>query len=435
MSSAAAANATNITARKKKALDFVEKVKQESAMREMKTEAKKEETEGKKEETEAKKEETEAKKEETKVERKVEAVVEKLEAKIVALAEELKAATSAIGEMKMLIVPPAPPPCKYHAARRCWHGPAGTNCRWSHGTFAGAAWRSGDPAWRSRGAAGRSAPSPPSSPARSPRTSRSPGSSTGQSKHLLEPPTFIEPSCTSFPRVAASTANCRWLKNTLGASDDVTDKFVTDNEDEKAAAAIAKSLVRQVVEAEEKEFIASLANKAAQLEAKYEAKYKPVEDEDGVTRSPILPRYTLNLAKVNQFLHKKLPKPLMLPIMGCSVDADLYTMCTIHGKPAGSCKVQVPEQCDCAARELARPKPRTLLGHVASTLAAPCPHNKGSKGATEDACNGSTVFDMGKCFGFAHGFVTDVGIVAPPSDPVFGFIYHEGEYKLFAEPA
>ena len=67
--------------------------------------------------------------------------------------------------------------------------------------------------------------------------------------------------------MAASTANCRWLKNTLGASDDVTDKFVTDNEDEKAAAAIAKSLVRQVVEAEEKEFIASLANKAAQLEA------------------------------------------------------------------------------------------------------------------------------------------------------------------------
>ena len=216
MSSAATANATNISARKKKALDFVEKVKQESAMREKKTEAKNEETEAKKEETEAKqeetedkheetetkKEETEAKKEETKVERKVEAVVDKLEAKIVALAEELKAATSAIREMKLLIVPPAPPPCKYHAARRCWHGPAGTNCRSSHGSSAGAAWRSGGgAAWRSGGATWRSAPSPPSSPARLPRTSRSPGSSTGQSQHLLNPPTFIEPSCTSFPRV------------------------------------------------------------------------------------------------------------------------------------------------------------------------------------------------------------------------------------------
>ena len=256
---------------------------------------------------------------------------------------------------------------------------------------------------------------------------------------MLTPSPVFEPSYTSFPRVAASSENCRRFKNTLGASADVTDKFVTaneDKEDEIAAAAIAKSLVRQVVEAEEKELIASLVNKAAQLEAKYEAKYKPVEDEDGVTRSPTLPRYTLNLAKVNQFLHKKLPKPLMLPIMGCSMDADLYTMCSTHGKPAASCKEQVPEQCDCAARELARPQPRTVLGHVARTLAAPCPHkNKGSEGATEDACNGSTVFDMGKCFGFAHGFVTDVGIVAPPSDPVFGFTYHEGEYKLFAEPA
>ena len=84
---------------------------------------------------------------------------------------------------------------------------------------------------------------------------------------MLTPSPVFEPSYTSFPRVAASSENCRRFKNTLGASADVTDKFVTANEDKEdgiAAAAIAKSLVRQVVEAEEKELIASLVNKAAQ---------------------------------------------------------------------------------------------------------------------------------------------------------------------------
>ena len=243
---------------------------------------------------------------------------------------------------------------------------------------------------------------------------------------MLAPSPASEPRYTAFPRV------CDIDKNALGQASAIDMKGC---EDELAAAEVCKLLIEKVAEEEQRQFIQKMVGKASNLKLKYKEGNQLAVDEDGVIRSPTLPRYTLNLAKVNQFLHKKLPKPLMLPIMGCSVDADLYTMCTIHGKPAGSCKVQVPEQCDCAARELARPKPRTLLGHVASTLAAPCPHNKGSKGATEDACNGSTVFDMGKCFGFAHGFVTDVGIVAPPSDPVFGFIYHEGEYKLFAEPA
>ena len=55
MSFAAAADATNISARKKKALDFVNKVKQESEMRNKETKVKKEEPEVK-EETEAKEE-------------------------------------------------------------------------------------------------------------------------------------------------------------------------------------------------------------------------------------------------------------------------------------------------------------------------------------------------------------------------------------------
>ena len=107
MSFAADADATSITARKKKALDFVNKVKQESAMIKKKTEVKEtevQETEVK--ETEVK--ETDVKENEVKKSEIKETEVEKtkdeaaVEERMAAMAEELRAATAAIEALAAL---------------------------------------------------------------------------------------------------------------------------------------------------------------------------------------------------------------------------------------------------------------------------------------------------------------------------------------------
>ena len=124
MSFAADADATSITARKKKALDFVNKVKQESAMIKKETEVKETEVqETKVKETEVK--ETEVKENEVKKSEVKETEVQKtkdeaaVEERMAAMAEELRAATAAIVELKLRFERQLPPPCRHHATRRC----------------------------------------------------------------------------------------------------------------------------------------------------------------------------------------------------------------------------------------------------------------------------------------------------------------------------
>ena len=139
MSFAADADATSITARKKKALDFVNKVKQESAMVKKETEVKETEVqETKVKETEVKEtdvketevketevKETEVKENEVKKSEVKETEVEKtkgeaaVEERMAAMAEELRAATAAIVELKLRFERQLPPPCRHHATRRC----------------------------------------------------------------------------------------------------------------------------------------------------------------------------------------------------------------------------------------------------------------------------------------------------------------------------
>ena len=132
----------DISARKKKALEFVNKVKQESEMRNKETKVKKEEPEMK-EETDAGTTKEEIKmKEETKSE---------TEETMGAMREELRAATAAIEGLKLRLdrhlalqlLPPvrSAPPCRHHAAQRCWYGAAGYGCRFSHAIFSGGARR------------------------------------------------------------------------------------------------------------------------------------------------------------------------------------------------------------------------------------------------------------------------------------------------------
>ena len=168
-----------------------------------------------------------------------------------------------------------------------------------------------------------------------------------------------------------------------------------DNEEDKAAAiAVTEDLVNKVVENEEKKFIAAMASKADELETKYEAANKPQEDEDGVTRSPVLPRICVNYAKVNPFALAKLPKPGAVVVHSCPEDPSFYTVCTAynHSKDGQNCR-QSPEAC-----------------------------NTRSYG----------------CFGVLPGFETNLGVIAPPTDTIFGYVYVSGygdktKYALFAE--
>ena len=395
MSFAADADATSITARKKKALDFVNKVKQESAMVKKETEVKETEVqETKVKETEVKEtevKETEVKENEVKKSEVKETEVQKtkdeaaVEERMAAMAEELRAATAAIVELKLRIERQLPPPCRHHAARRCWYGAAGYGCRFSHGTSWGsAAWRSAPP------------PSPPPSP-RASRRLAPPSSTQVKSSPMLERHSVSESSYTPSPRVAAVTAHCGWHKNTLEEATAVIQSIDDTNEevceDEHAAAEVCKELIEKVVREEQLHFVKTMVGKADDLEAKYKAKNKPAEDEDGVIRSPPLPRISVDFARVNPFALAKLPKPDRIPLQGCSLDPTTYTRCGKH-------------------------------------YSASC------AGGKKDC---DTAFEKSKfVFGFGTGFVTNLGVIAPPTDPIFGYTYVGGfgdstQYALYAE--
>ena len=125
-----------------------------------------------------------------------------------AMKEELRAATAAIKELKLCLdrhlalqlLPPirSAPPCRHHAARRCWYGAAGIGCRFDHSFGAGGDWR-----W----------PSPPRSPTSPrPRPPATPPRTPVKFSPMLARSPAPEPRYTAIPRVSDIK------KNTLGAA-------------------------------------------------------------------------------------------------------------------------------------------------------------------------------------------------------------------------
>ena len=405
MSFAADADATSITARKKKALDFVNKVKQESAMIKKKTEVKETEVqETKVKETEVK--ETEVKENEVKKSEVKETEVEKtkdeaaVEERMAAMAEELRAATAAIEELKLHVasqLAPHRPPCRHHAARRCWYGAAGIGCRFDHSFGAGGDWR-----W----------PSPPRSPTSPrPRPPATPPRTPVKFSPMLARSPAPEPRYTAIPRVSDIK------KNTLGAACIIEDDGKDVCEDELAAAEVCKQLVDYVVQEEQKMYIQKMVGKATNLEDKYKARSLPSEDEDGVTRSPILPRIMVDFARVNPFALAKLPKPEPLPRQGCSQDADLYNKCTEHSNHK-DCE-KSPQDC------------RTKFSRSGTLFGF-----KVESGRHKGEWKTCTSW----CFGTRAGFVTTLGVIALPTDPIHGYVYVGGygkdaRYVITAEAA
>ena len=190
-----------------------------------------------------------------------------------------------------------------------------------------------------------------------------------------------------------------------------------DNENEAAANAVVDFMVGKVVENEEKQFIAAMSSKADELESKYEAANKPVEDEEGVTRSPVLPQVFVHFARVNPFALAKLPRPDLLPRLGCSEDANLYTKCIYHKANEGCEKS--PEDCKTKFSDSGTP-----YAHKVESM------------RHKDLWKSKTSW----CFGARAGFVTNLGVIPPPSEPIHGYVYSGGtgeatSYVLHAEAA
>ena len=412
----------DISARKKKVLEFVNKVKQESEMRNKETKVKKEEPEMK-EETDAGTTKEEIKmKEETKSE---------TEETMGAMREELRAANAAIEELKLRLdrhlalqlLPPirSAPPCRHHAAQRCWYGAAGYGCRFSHANFSdGASW--GSAAWRGAPPSASPPPSPPPSP-RSSRRLAPPSSTQVKSSPMLERHSVSESSYTPSPRVAAVTAHCGWHKNTLEEATAVIQNVDVIGEevceDEHAAAEVCKQLIEKVVREEQQQFVKTMMGKADDLEVKYKARNQPVVEEDGVIRSPTLPRISVDFARVNPLALAKLPKPKLLPKHGCSEDADIYHKCIGYNHKSQKDCEKEPEVC------------KTVFSDSGTAYAERVE-------STRRQALWQSVTNW--CFGTLPGFVTTLGVIAPPAEPIFGYVYVAGagdstEFALFAEAA
>ena len=94
---------------------------------------------------------------------------------------------------------------------------------------------------------------------------------------MLERHSVSESSYTPSPRVAAVTADCGWLKNTLG--EEAATTVMEGCEDKLAAAEVCKLLIEKVVQQEQQQFVKTMVGKADDLEAKYKARNQPVVEE------------------------------------------------------------------------------------------------------------------------------------------------------------
>ena len=133
------------------------------------------------------------------------------------------------------------------------------------------------------------------------------------------------------------------------------------------------------------------------IEAKFMAKYNPIE-HDGFTHSAEVAVPVINFAKVKPHLHKNLPKPAQLPVQSCSPLPDFYRRCTI-----------------CADA-----------------------HSKGGWAESHGLKRCAPPFEQLSPFGSLPGFVTSLGVVAVPADPIGGYVYAGGweadtRWQLHAE--
>ena len=146
---------------------------------------------------------------------------------------------------------------------------------------------------------------------------------------------------------------------------------------------------------EDEEWVEDMVNVIKKLEAKYGAKYKPIE-EGGVIYSAQVAIPRVDFQQVKPHLHRKLPKPELLPIQACSQDPALYHKCT------GS--IQCGKDYD-GSRHPAYATPSSVYAE----------HDSSSK-FTESS----------HPFGALPGFVTSLGVVAVPDEPIGGYVYGGG---------
>ena len=148
---------------------------------------------------------------------------------------------------------------------------------------------------------------------------------------------------------------------------------------------------------EEDEWLEDMVVEIERLEAKYGAKNKSVE-EGGVLHSAQVAIPRVDFSKVKPHLHRKLPKPESVPVQACSIDPSTYTSCTICVKSR--------------SRGFLNPE------HGYRACAPP--------------------FELSNPFGALPGFVTSLGVVAVPEEPIGGYVYEGGsgeatKWRLHAE--
>ena len=122
----------------------------------------------------------------------------------------------------------------------------------------------------------------------------------------------------------------------------------------------------------------------------------PCIEEGGVIYSAQVAIPWVDFQQVKPHLHRKLPKPELLPIQACSQDPALYHKCT------GS----------------------TQCGKEYDGLRHPAYATPSSVYAEHDSSSEFT--ESSRPFGALPGFVTTLGVVAVPDEPIGGYVYGGG---------
>ena len=155
---------------------------------------------------------------------------------------------------------------------------------------------------------------------------------------------------------------------------------------------------------EEEEWLEDMVDAIKRLEAKYDAKYKSVE-EGGVIHSAQVAVPRVDFSKVKPHLHRKLPKPESVPVQACSNDPTFYTKCSYRN---GDCSQDLGEAKHLRCAVFSEHESRTKF--------------------TESSYP----------FGNLPGFVTSLGVVAVPDEQIGGYVYDGGsgdatKWRLHAE--
>ena len=149
----------------------------------------------------------------------------------------------------------------------------------------------------------------------------------------------------------------------------------------RSRTALVDELLADVIgtvakEAERRRAHLALAHSTNLIAQKYSERNKWMVDkdvdEDGVIRSPTPLTIRVDLGKVNAFALAKLPRPSLLPVHACATEQE---SCVHNG-----------------------------------THYTTCVHAWG-------------------CHGMLPGFTTTLGIIAPPTDPIHGYVYLSGHGK------